>query len=51
MSSRLNYCHLRPVGADRKRHEAEEVHAVSLASLNQEFAAIIDTEGLLKRLK
>jgi len=39
------------VGPDGVRHNAEDVQAISLASLHEEFATIIDTEGLLKRLK
>lgn len=39
------------VGHDGKHYGAEEVHAISLASLHEEFATVVDTEGLLKRLK
>jgi len=35
-------------GADGKRYSAEEVHAVNLASLNQEFAKIVTTNALLQ---
>lgn len=35
-------------GADGKRYGAEEVHAVNLASLNQEFAKIVTTNALLE---
>jgi nicotinamidase-related amidase len=35
-------------GADGKRYSAEEVHAVNLASLNQEFAKIVTTNALLE---
>ena len=38
------------VGHDGQRHTAEDVHAISLASLHQEFATIMDTESLLKQL-
>lgn len=34
-------------GADGKRYSAEEVHAVNLASLNQEFAKVVTTNALL----
>ena len=34
-------------GANGKRYTAEEVHAVNLASLNQEFAKIVTTNALL----
>jgi nicotinamidase-related amidase len=34
-------------GVDGKRYSAEEVHAVNLASLNQEFAKIVTTNALL----
>ena len=39
------------VGPDGKHYNAEEVHAISLASLHEEFATVVDTENLLKRLK
>jgi len=35
-------------GADGKRYSAEEVHAVNLASLNEEFAKIVTTNALLE---
>jgi nicotinamidase-related amidase len=35
-------------GPDGKRYSAEEVHAVNLASLNQEFAKIVTTNALLQ---
>jgi nicotinamidase-related amidase len=35
-------------GADGKRYSADEVHAVNLASLNQEFAKIVSTNALLE---
>jgi nicotinamidase-related amidase len=34
-------------GPDGKHYLAEEIHAVSLANLHEEFATIIDTEALL----
>jgi len=37
-------------GPDGRTYPAEDVHAVNLASLNGEFATIIDTQTLLKRL-
>lgn len=40
------------VGPDNRRHRAEEVHALTLASLHGEFATVLDTEtvlGLLAR--
>jgi hypothetical protein len=39
------------VGPDGKLYGAEDVHAISLASLHEEFATVVDTQGLLKRLK
>jgi len=39
------------MGPDGRSYRAEDVHAANLASLNQEFATVIDTEELLKRLK
>jgi nicotinamidase-related amidase len=38
-------------GADGKRYSAEEVHAVNLASLNQEFANIVTTNALLELVR
>ena len=35
-------------GYDGRRYPAEEVHAVSLATLHQEFATVVDTETLLR---
>ena len=35
-------------GADGKQYSAEEVHAINLASLNEEFAHIITTNALLE---
>ena len=37
-------------GADGRNYSAEQIHTVNLASLNGEFATIIDTEQLLKML-
>lgn len=37
-------------GPDGKLYTAEEIHAVSLANLHEEFATIIDTEELLASL-
>jgi nicotinamidase-related amidase len=37
-------------GPDGRNYEAEEIHAVNLASLHEEFATVIDTENLLKKL-
>ena len=37
-------------GHDGKQYTAEEIHAVSLATLNAEFAAVIETETLLSKL-
>ena len=38
-------------GPDGKRYGADEVHAISLATLHEEFGTVLDTESLLKRLK
>lgn len=38
-------------GHDGKLHAAEDVHALSLAGLHDEFAAIVDTASLLKALE
>lgn len=35
------------VGPDGRRHGAEEVHALALASLHGEFATVLDTETVL----
>ena len=35
------------VGPDSRRHGAEEVHALALASLHGEFATVLDTEAVL----
>lgn len=37
-------------GHDGKHYQAEEIHAISLANLHQEFAEIIDTASLLSQL-
>jgi nicotinamidase-related amidase len=37
-------------GHDGKHYQAEEIHAISLANLHQEFATVIDTESLLSWL-
>jgi nicotinamidase-related amidase len=34
-------------GHDGKRYSAEEIHAISLANLHEEFATVIETETLL----
>ena len=34
-------------GADGRRHPAEEIHRVSLATLHAEFATVVDTDTLL----
>lgn len=38
------------VGPDGVRYAAEQVHAVSLASMHEEFATVIDTAALLFRI-
>ncbi len=38
------------IGFDGERYPAEEVHAVSLASLHGEFATVLETESILKGL-
>ncbi|MCB0129726.1 MAG: cysteine hydrolase [Caldilineaceae bacterium] len=38
------------VGHDGRRFTADEVHALSLATLNQEFATVVETERLLQSL-
>jgi nicotinamidase-related amidase len=37
-------------GPDGRAYRAEEIHAVNLASLDKEFATVIDTDNLLKKL-
>lgn len=39
------------VGPDGRSYKAEDIHAINLASLDEEFATVVDTEELLKRLK
>ena len=39
------------VGPDGKRYSTEEIHATSLASLHDEFATVIDSDGLLRKLQ
>jgi nicotinamidase-related amidase len=39
------------VGPDGKLYDAESVHMISLASLQDEFAAITDTDSLLKQVE
>lgn len=36
------------IGPDGHHYSAEDIHAISLASLHQEFATVIDTETLLR---
>jgi len=38
-------------GPNGKKHKAADVHEVSLASLHQEFATVIDTQGLISGLE
>jgi len=38
-------------GPDGRSYKAEDIHAINLASLKEEFATVIDTETLLSRLK
>ncbi len=35
------------VGPDGRRHDADEVHELALASLHSEFATVVDTEAVL----
>lgn len=39
------------LGHDGKLNDAEAVHAISLATLHDEFATVIDTESLLKQIE
>jgi nicotinamidase-related amidase len=39
------------VGPDGRQYKADDIQAINLASLSEEFATVIDTEALLKRLK
>jgi hypothetical protein len=38
------------VGIHGEKYEAELVHLMALANLNEEFAIILNTEGLLRKL-
>lgn len=38
------------VGSDGKKFDAQLIHEISLASLNGQFAEIVDSRDLLKRL-
>jgi nicotinamidase-related amidase len=38
-------------GPNGKKHKAADVHEVSLASLHQEFATVVDTQNLISGLK
>ncbi|MFE8702770.1 cysteine hydrolase family protein [Cytobacillus sp. FJAT-54145] len=38
------------VGPDGKKYRAEDIHQMTLVNLNEEFAEIVDTETLIKRL-
>jgi len=38
-------------GPDGKLYKAEEIHAVNLASLHNEFATVVDTKNLLNSLR
>lgn len=38
------------LGPDGRSYRAKDVHAINLASLHNEFAKIVDTNELLKRL-
>jgi nicotinamidase-related amidase len=38
------------IGPDGRSYKAEDIYAVNLVSLNEEFATVIDTEDLLNRL-
>ena len=38
-------------GPDGRTYRAEEIHAANLASLHKEFATVIDTQSLLKKLR
>lgn len=38
------------IGPTNKKHTAEEIHDITLASLHQEFATILETETLLNKL-
>lgn len=36
------------IGLDGKVHRAEDVHAIHLTSIHQEFATVLDTEAIIK---
>ena len=38
------------IGSDGRTYKAQEIHAANLASLHNEFATVIETESLIKRL-
>ena len=38
------------IGPDGRTYKAQEIHAANLASLHNEFATVIETENLLKKL-
>jgi hypothetical protein len=38
-------------GPDGKRYSAEEIHSVSLATLHEEFATVVDTKVLLDSIQ
>lgn len=38
------------IGHDGKMYKAEDIHAISLVNLHEEFATIIDTENVLNML-
>ena len=39
------------VGHDGRRYSAEEIHAVSLVTLHEEFATVVETETLLAAIQ
>lgn len=39
------------LGYDGRRFSAEEIHAVALANLHEEFATVVETDDLLRRLR
>ncbi len=38
-------------GPNGKKHKAEDIHEVNLVSLHQEFATVVDTQGLVDELE
>jgi len=38
-------------GPDGKRYSAEEIHRVSLATLHEEFATVVDSKTLLDSIR